>query len=538
MKKWGILLLAALAAALVFTSCEALGIAQSTDLTAYVKTTNLATAGATAGFATQAALTAAQTALANQTAACMDCHNAVKYDVAAAKAGYEYSGHFAGTRTYAVAEGAWAMENAGSVAAGEGANTSCSKCHSDEGFKAWLGATSHPKYQTATSAVDQYNSAPVGGASPGCFTCHDPHTEKTMALRTIAAVDLSSSISYATKATASGVTTITTVAFATKYDGGKGNLCANCHQDRRGVQDSLNPTIAKDASAATVAGTTTANARYLHQGPQADFMLGTDNAGVSTSTTDKDHLVATLKTNGYALSAGEGFAVSKHYTGAGAPADTCVTCHVTLNDMAGANLSGAVSDHSMYLTTGSKDNVKVCLTCHTDAVATATTFRTLWTSGSKFTLFTNIDAAEKALLGYFGNPTNFYKADLTRKLVFPLVKYAVGDALTTAYSAPVIKAYANGGGVSLTDPLGTYVIGDYSYTVGTTNVRGKDWKLNETNNYLTKRQNQACWNFYLYELDRSQAIHNPTYAAQILYDAIVLLKADGATLTNPWTARP
>ena len=62
MKKWGILLLAALAAALVFTSCEALGIAQSTDLADYVKTTNLATAGATAGFATQAALTAATTA--------------------------------------------------------------------------------------------------------------------------------------------------------------------------------------------------------------------------------------------------------------------------------------------------------------------------------------------------------------------------------------------------------------------------------------------------------------------------------------------
>ncbi|MEI6385224.1 MAG: hypothetical protein WCQ50_01220 [Spirochaetota bacterium] len=520
MKKWGILLLAALAAAVVLSSCEGLGIAQTKDLAAY---------------ATKTDLTTAQTALANQTGVCMDCHNAVKYDVPAAKVGYEFSGHFAGTRTYAIAEGSWAMENAGSVAPTEGANTSCAKCHSDEGFKAWLGAASHPKYQTATSAVDQYNSAPVGGASPGCFTCHDPHTNKTMALRTIAAVDLSSSISYATKTAATATTPLTfnTVAYATKYDGGKGNLCANCHQDRRGVQDSLNPTIAKDASTATAADTTTATSRYLHQGPQADFMLGTDNAGVSTSTTDKDHLVATLKTNGYALSAGEGFAVSKHYTG-----DTCVACHVTLNDMAGANLSGAVSNHSMYLTTGSKDNVKVCLSCHTDGVATATTFRTLWTSGSKFTLFTNIDAAEKALLGYFGNPTNFYKADLTRKLVYPRVKYAVGDSATTAYSAPVIKAYANGGGVSLTDPAGTYIAGDYSYTVGTTNVRGKDWKLNETNNYLTKRQNQACWNFYLYELDRSQAIHNPTYAAQILYDAIVLLKADGATLTNPWTARP
>jgi hypothetical protein len=508
MKKWSILLLVALAGLVVLAGCQNNYLTAS-DLAGYTKTSD-----------------------------CMACHNGATYPVPAAKAGYAFSGHFSGTRTYAQAEGSWQMENSGSVAAGEGANTSCAKCHTDEGFKAWLGSASHPMYTTATSAVDQYNSAPVGGASPGCFTCHDPHTNKNMNLRTEAAVNISSGLTYTTLAS-STTPTITGLAFAYTYDGGAGNLCANCHQDRRGAKDSLNPAIGKDSSTATAAGTSTGNSRYLHQGPQADFLLGVDNAGVSQSTTDVDHLNAAVKTNGYTLAAGQGFAVSKHYS----ITDSCVNCHVTLNDMAKANISGDVSSHGMYLTNGTKDNVGVCLTCHsTDSgiSTTATTFRGLWTSGAKFTLFASIDAAEKTLLTYFGNPTNFYKSDITTKttartLVYPLVKFAAGDAATTVYAGPVIRSNNNGSPVSLTDASGNFVAGDYSYTPGTTYVEYKDWKLNETTNYLTKAQNQAAWNFYLYELDRSKAIHNPTYAAELLYDAISLL---GLTQPTAWTSRP
>lgn len=78
----------------------------------------------------------------------------------------------------------------------------CSGCHTNEGFVYRLANGSAP-------------SQPVENPTAiGCFTCHAPHTNGNLTLRTVAAVTMSD---------------------GSTFDHGLGNLCANCHKSRRDV---------------------------------------------------------------------------------------------------------------------------------------------------------------------------------------------------------------------------------------------------------------------------------------------------------------
>jgi hypothetical protein len=96
------------------------------------------------------------------------------------------------------------------------------------------------------------------------------------------------------------------------FDGGAGNLCANCHQPRR-LMD-----VADD-------GTVDWSSTHYgpHHGPQSAMLLGLGGAGEAAEGKPGSH--ATLV------------------------ADTCVTCHVGEND-----------DHSF------EPNVAACQDCHAD----------------------------------------------------------------------------------------------------------------------------------------------------------------------------
>ena len=101
------------------------------------------------------------------------------------------------------------------------------------------------------------------------------------------------------------------------FDGGMGNLCANCHQMRAVLPD------AKD-------GKITVGARFPgHHGPEAPLLLGIGGLGVDTKP-----LVGTP---------------SPHYK----VENTCVGCH-----LGGA---GADANHSFMPV------VATCVKCHTDA---------------------------------------------------------------------------------------------------------------------------------------------------------------------------
>jgi hypothetical protein len=164
-----------------------------------------------------------------------------------------------------------------------GTSSSCAFCHSGGGFV------------MATANGQNPGEVTEGDPDPtrqDCRTCHNIHTTYTGAdfsLRTMDPVDL-----YEVP----GMT----------YDGGMGNLCANCHQPRRLISEAVNDTISGISSH-----------WGPHHGPQSAMLLGVAGAGVPDGVPHA------------------------HYRGV---ENTCVGCH-----MYGEN-------HTF------EPNVKACQKCH------------------------------------------------------------------------------------------------------------------------------------------------------------------------------
>ncbi len=138
-------------------------------------------------------------------AACIVCHTVAKKDAVTAK--YKMSTHFNSNLMYT---GQTIYEYAGE---GPG-RTTCTGCHSEQGFVAWqyTGELTYPDTNGLQTAM------PVG-----CVACHDTHDTFDFendgvdyALRTSAPVQL---MMYTEESVELDL-------------GGNSNLCANCHQPR------------------------------------------------------------------------------------------------------------------------------------------------------------------------------------------------------------------------------------------------------------------------------------------------------------------
>jgi hypothetical protein len=139
-----------------------------------------------------------------------------------------------------------------------GATSWCASCHNSEGFVSAVAGT--PAIADMPTPI-------------GCRTCHAPHTNKSFALRTTAAVTLKNAV---------------------VFDKGKGNLCANCHHSRTDVRAAF----PADSTMLPIA-----NSRLgPHEGPQGD---------------------AYAATGGYEF--GQTIPKSVHYN---LVPDACVTCHM------------------------------------------------------------------------------------------------------------------------------------------------------------------------------------------------------------------
>ncbi len=149
-----------------------------------------------------------------------------------------------------------------------GTSAGCAGCHSGGAFSKMVAAGLTP---------DTVEAGDPNPTRQDCRTCHQVHTSYTTAdwaLETTAPVKL--------------------YAFADlTYDGGKGNLCANCHQPRRLIAD-------PDAD-----GNINVNSSHWgpHHGPQSAMLLGQGGAGLTGTPSFHAKFVA----------------------------DTCVTCHIGAN---------------------------------------------------------------------------------------------------------------------------------------------------------------------------------------------------------------
>ncbi len=179
---------------------------------------------------------------------------------------------------------AWAESLHGTGEAyARGSSASCAGCHSGGGFSMMVAAGQNP------STVTAGDPEPTRQDCRACHEVHETYTGADWALETTAAVPLA----YVPGST---------------YDGGMGNLCANCHQPRRVFP------------AANAEGMITGISSHWgpHHGPQSAMLLGKAGAGGDGSPSGHYNLVA----------------------------DTCVGCHMN-NDQ-----------HTF------EPDVAVCKTCH------------------------------------------------------------------------------------------------------------------------------------------------------------------------------
>jgi hypothetical protein len=159
-----------------------------------------------------------------------------------------------------------AVHGTGTAAAYAGGRSGCAACHSGGAFSAMVAAGLTP---------DTFEGGDPNPTRQDCRTCHQVHTSYTVAdwaLETTAPVNI--------------------YAFGElMFDGGKGNLCANCHQPRRAIAEA-------DADG-NIAVTSTHWGP--HHGPQSAMLLGTGGAGDVAGV------------------------ASFHYR---LVSDTCVACHI------------------------------------------------------------------------------------------------------------------------------------------------------------------------------------------------------------------
>lgn len=164
---------------------------------------------------------------------------------------------------------AWSESRHGTGEAfARGTSSSCAGCHSGGAFSDMIAAGSNP------AAVESGDPDPTRQDCRACHQIHTTFTEADFALETTDPVDL---FAY------EGAT----------YDGGEGNLCVNCHQSRRDIDEAVDGMIE-----------VTSTHWGPHHGPQSAMLLGIGGAG------------------------GVEGSPSPHYA---VVEDTCVACHMGEN---------------------------------------------------------------------------------------------------------------------------------------------------------------------------------------------------------------
>jgi hypothetical protein len=194
------------------------------------------------------------------------------------------------------------------LAVDEGDSGNCSRCHTSNGFLAWL-----PVLLDDDPATDPTDSIPVSWTleevhPQTCVTCHDPHDVGTTSGNNTNAI-----------IRISGDTPPLTAGFQA-FGVGKGAMCMTCHNTRRGLRND-------DTWAAT-----TDRDRAPHGGVQADLVMGQNAYFVTVGVRGNHSFVE----------------------------DTCVSCHMRETpppDDLAYNQGG--TNHTFF---ASED---VCVACHT-----------------------------------------------------------------------------------------------------------------------------------------------------------------------------
>lgn len=192
-----------------------------------------------------------------------------------------------------------------------GTSSSCAGCHSGGAFSEMVAAGLN------ASTVEAGDPNPTRQECRTCHQIHETYSSEDWSLETTDPVELFAF---------DGVT----------FDGGEGNLCANCHQPRRQIDEAVDGEIE-----------VTSTHWGPHHGPQSAMLMGMAGAGVEGTPSSHYNLV-------------EG---------------TCVTCHL-----------GEAASHTF------EPNVETCTACHADA-------ESFDINGTRTEVQAQLDELEELLIG-------------------------------------------------------------------------------------------------------------------------------------------
>ncbi len=192
---------------------------------------------------------------------------------------------------------------------------SCARCHTGNGFMAWLPILLDDDEETDPLADVEVTWTADETHPITCVICHDPHD-----VGTISGDDTDATVRL------SGDTPPLIAGF-TATEVGSGAMCMTCHNSRRGLRndDTFDATKAEGDAA-----------RAPHGSAQTDVLFGENAYFVTTGTP------------------------GAHATGV---ADTCVDCHMKQTpppDLLAYNLGG--TNHTFFA------GADICVECHGDAI--------------------------------------------------------------------------------------------------------------------------------------------------------------------------
>jgi hypothetical protein len=377
---------------------------------------------------------------------------------------WEESGH--ANLEAAITEGT--VENRAATAA------HCGRCHTAQGFLAWLAQgdlTKQIQGAKGNATVDELKALglTVDKVQPiTCVVCHDPHNPGSLSGKpnntTVRIVDNTPVLPAGFAAT--GV--------------GRGAICITCHNDRNGLHNDAYPP---------------ANYSAPHTAAQADVLLGENAYFVVTGARTSHSWVK----------------------------DTCAGCHLEATPPpADYSFAGAGTNHSFAA------KITICGECHTKSLDGESL-----KEGNEKLLHQLGDRMAAYLIGKL--PAQFTLIDYTpheyNKKNYDLKSDPVVVDKTNIASAEPFEPHGQIGFlVKFKNPVSvtykptagethTIQVKEVQVQLGDITTDGKTQIIPVTDNLV-----KAGWNYFLIHGDGSGGIHNPTFTFEVIKASIAALK--------------
>jgi hypothetical protein len=337
----------------------------------------------------------------------------------------------------------------------------CGRCHSGQGFLAWIQQDDLTQYiQGAEGNATEEELIALGMDSDTiqsvtCVVCHDPH-------------DVGKSSGEPNTATVriDGNTPMLPAGFQA-LGVGRGALCMTCHNSRNGERNDAAQPVADD--------------RAPHTASQADVLMGQNAYFVSVGERSKHSLIT----------------------------DTCSHCHLELSPPPAEysyNLAG--TNHSFEAT------AKVCTECH--GVYDGGTLH----DAVSAELEVLKHAIEEAIMAEIVAQTEQGNAVILVGMAEDESDVAITDG-STVTAVELIESHGRAAmDLTVGDVTYEHIRLGSDTAIGAVGEDAPSLVSSEAGQLIAK----ACWNFFLIEGDGSHGVHNPAFTFDVIKASLDALK--------------